>query len=253
MAIQRINQVISGIDKLLEQFKGKYNIESVLTTYLEQSQSTQTCYEEMLDERSIFVAIGVQLDMIGQLVGQPRGGRNDDDYRVAILIKIAINTSTGTLPDIHDIIKSYAGADSVEIFEHFPAGIYVYIDGGNPTSALVAVVENILPAGVNLGYIGFSDNDLILTPYDQEYSTDTLVADVGGSIDANTGQPITIKVETATVAFQKAWLAEYSEYIINDLIDDVGDNIVDETADLIVVNAEEVLPTSIYGIAAETL
>ena len=72
MAIQRINQVESGIGKLLSQFEDKPNINNTLTSYLNEAQETQMAYEEMLDERSLSAAVGVQLDNIGKIVGESR-------------------------------------------------------------------------------------------------------------------------------------------------------------------------------------
>lgn len=194
MDIKRINQVTSGLDLLLTQFKGKPNIEGVLTSYLTESQNTQQAYEEMLDERNLVTAIGVQLDQLGNLIGEPRSLRDDDSYRVAILIKIAINTNKGTLPDIKNIIKLFTGASIVKISEHYPASIYLYVRNGTNLTSLRALVEGILPAGVSLGYIGYDNNPISFTPYTEvievqpltDYTGDNIVTDSGELIETST-------------------------------------------------------------------
>lgn len=45
-------------------------------------------------------AVGFRLDLIGRRVGQLREGMSDEDYRTAILAKIAVNRSTGTYADV---------------------------------------------------------------------------------------------------------------------------------------------------------
>lgn len=128
MAITRINQVESGLDKLLYQFKDKPNINNMTSSYLEQVQETQEAYEEMLDERSLITSVGVQLDNIGAIVGERRRFRNDEEYRAAIVIRIALNSATGTIPNTISIIKQiYPEAGGVSYWEHFPASINMFI------------------------------------------------------------------------------------------------------------------------------
>lgn len=255
MSILRINQVESGLDKLLEQFKGKYNIESVLTSYLQITQSTQDTYEEMLDERSLTTAVGDQLDMIGALVGEGRNLRDDDEYRTAIFIRIAINTSDGTLPSIVEIVELLTGSQDIRIFEHYPASIYIYLADLStlPSSTVVEAVEKILPAGVSLGYIGYADNPLAFTPYSQEYGTIALSTNTSDSLITSTEENIVVKREIQTILAEQAWLAESSVYDFSDFVDEVGDNIVDEVGDIIVVYDSEPAPNEGYGILVETI
>lgn len=207
--ITRVEQVSSGLSKLLEQFKGKYNTESLLSTYLKETQEIQSVYEQMLDFRSITTAVGKQLDMVGNVVGERRGNRGDDAYRLAILIRIAINTNDGTLPSIQTIVRAYTGADNIQIFEHYPASIYMYIDGGSPDSSLVDVVKSILPSGVSLGYIGYGNNDLLLIPYDQEYVLTPLGLDTGDILSSNTGNSINVTKKSSTAKIFNGYLAEF--------------------------------------------
>ena len=129
MPIQRINQVESGIDKLLSQFEDKPNINNILTSYLNEVQETQLAYGEMLDERSLSAAIGVQLDNIGRIVGERRDFREDTEYRIAIVIRIALNSSTGELSNIIEILKIlYPDTGKVKYWEHYPASISMMIE-----------------------------------------------------------------------------------------------------------------------------
>lgn len=255
MTITRINQVESGIEKLLYQFKDKTNINSILTTYLEQSQSTQDAYEEMLDERSVFTAVGVQLDMIGKLVGEERFGRNDDDYRVAIFIKISINSSDGTIPSIRQIIGTLTGLsdDQIRFVEHYPAGVYIYLETEDRNELLVETVRKLLPVSVNLGYIGYGTNDLAFTPYDTEYEEVTLDTNTDDFIVTSEADTLLVRRVTQAEFYQKAWLAESVTTELFDLVDDVGDTIVDDEGDTISMLSEVQLTGQVHGICTENL
>lgn len=197
MPITRINQVDSGLSLLLSQFKDKANIDGVLRTYLNASQQTQEAYEEMLDERNLAVAEGVQLDQLGAIVGEGRNLRDDEAYRLAIKIKIAINTNKGTLPDVKAIIKLFTGALEVRILEHYPASVYVYVRGGTNLKSLRELIEGVLPASVSLGYIGYSSENepLPFTPYTEIIEVQPLVDYTGDIFVTDTGE----ELETATV------------------------------------------------------
>tara|TARA_R100001594_G_scaffold53735_1_gene87293 strand:- start:25537 stop:26208 length:672 start_codon:yes stop_codon:yes gene_type:complete len=213
MAIQRINQVESGLAKLLEQFKGKPHIEGILTTYLQQSQDTQTTYEEMLDERSIHTAIGVQLDMIGALVGEERFGRPDEEYRTAIFVRIAINSSNGTIPDIKQIISTLTGLtnEQIRVVEHYPAGMYIYLDTETIYSDLPDTVSKLLPVAVNLGYIGYGTDDLALVPYDTEYAEVPLITNINDNIITDELESLLVRKVTQAEFYERAFLSETGE------------------------------------------
>jgi len=64
-------------------------------------QDLEDAQQQLLVERRIDTAIGVQLDKIGKLVGAPRDGVADDEvYRRRIRATVATNTSSGLIEDI---------------------------------------------------------------------------------------------------------------------------------------------------------
>lgn len=136
MAIKAVDQVTTGISRLLEQFKGKSNIESLLSTYLKQVNELEDSYISLLEERSINTAVGAQLDLLGALVTEPRNGRDDVSYRIAILTRVGINNSEGTPNQVLSILKTITQATKVKMWEHFPVGAIYYtnteFDGSQP-------------------------------------------------------------------------------------------------------------------------
>ena len=66
--------------------------------------------DEIYNSRSIDDSVGLELDNIGDDLGQPRYGRSDDDYKFVLKTKIMASHSGGTTNDIINII-----ADALEV------------------------------------------------------------------------------------------------------------------------------------------
>jgi hypothetical protein len=209
----------------------------------------------MLDERSVFTAVGKQLDAIGRIVGESRSARDDADYRAAILIRIIINSNNATLPSIREVVSLLSGLDKndIKIVEHHPAGLYIYLTTPSSDESLIEVVKKLLPVGVNLGYIGYGDNDLVFTPYDTEYLQVPVATNVDDNIVTDELDPLLITQVTQADYYEKAWLAERITTSLFDLVDDVGDNLIDDTGDTLEMLSEEEITGQVHGICMENL
>jgi hypothetical protein len=144
------NYVAQAKKRLLAQFKGKPNINALLTILIEQLQSFENVMIEVLRNRWIDTAVGVQLDGLGQNLGVERKGRNDEDYRNALYLQIGINTSNSTALSIIDIVGIITNSSIVELTEYFPACIDIYIDGSNINDDIANMIQRIIAAGVCL-------------------------------------------------------------------------------------------------------
>jgi hypothetical protein len=143
------DQVQQGKDRLVTQWSEKDVVQGLLKSYMENVQTVEDIYQQLLDERSVFTAIGEQLNVVGLLVGEARDGKDDSAYREAILNRVAINTSDGTPEKVIEIMKTIiAGPNSVTIFEHYPANIHVHTTAG-ATNVNAASLNSIAPVGVN--------------------------------------------------------------------------------------------------------
>ena len=98
---------------LVEQFRGKANIEALMEVVGIQLQEVFDFYEQLRTERSVETAVGKQLDGVGdiavmtrkeagQLAGNPIPFEviDDDTYRQYLIYKILKNTCDCTYPDI---------------------------------------------------------------------------------------------------------------------------------------------------------
>lgn len=75
------------------------NITKLIVALMSPVQDAENALQQLLTQRSIDTAVGAQLDQIGTIVGQARGGLVDDDYRRYCRARIAANRSTGSVED----------------------------------------------------------------------------------------------------------------------------------------------------------
>ncbi len=142
------DQVQQGKDRLVTQWAEKVTVQGLLKSYLENVQTIETIYDQLLKERSVFTAIGTQLDNIGVIVGESRLGRSDAVYRQAVLNRVAINRADGTPETIVEILMTITDSTIVTVFEHYPANVHVFING-SPSNETVNTLEVITPVGVS--------------------------------------------------------------------------------------------------------
>jgi hypothetical protein len=117
-----------GVARLLEQFKNKPRIESIVRALMGQVQDLEDALMTALLERFLAdTTIGVQLDGIGQIVGQARSGLSDDDYRVYLRARILINLSDGQPEELITILQTMLSGSDVEIIETFPAELRILL------------------------------------------------------------------------------------------------------------------------------
>lgn len=80
---------------------GDTNHEKFLRALIGPFQDAEDTLQDMFVNRNVNTAAGVQLDMIGKIVGRPRNGITDDEiYRRYIRAQIATNKSDGTINEI---------------------------------------------------------------------------------------------------------------------------------------------------------
>jgi hypothetical protein len=123
--------VISQALALLTGDNQQPNIQALLTSYLTLAQEFETALYALYESRIIANAVGAQLNILGNIVGAQRGNLDDADYRTAIKIQIAVNSSQGRASDLVNI-GVLAGVSPV------------YVQGA-PACFQITVIDGILP------------------------------------------------------------------------------------------------------------
>lgn len=116
VSFDRLKQDLAerGLSRLLWQFRRSPVITQVVKKLCEEFQKTYDDEIEVLQGRTLAEAEGVNLDIIGSLVGQPRQMKNiqtnDDNYRRFIFAKILKNhTHSGSLIEVRYFAQFISG------------------------------------------------------------------------------------------------------------------------------------------------
>lgn len=80
---------------LLYQFQQKANFTAFVDAIAVSMQDLEDQAYRFFNELSLNEAVGAQLDGIGEILGETRQNRTDDDYRAFLSVRITINISRG--------------------------------------------------------------------------------------------------------------------------------------------------------------
>jgi len=124
--------------------------------YTEGIQSLETISCTIITKLLIDQASGTSLDMIGEIIGQPRNNLSDTAYRIYLTGKVAVNNSNGLSDDIYKVWNAFSFATETVIDENFPAGISINSDT-SPDITYIDVIKDYinraLGAGISLSNI----------------------------------------------------------------------------------------------------
>ena len=181
-----------ALDLLLERFKGKPNLAAFLSAFMEQVQDIEDAIVALADSRIIDKAQGAQLDRIGRIVGQERGARADDVFRMYIKARVRLNLSSGRPDDCLSIVRLLVDADVGLLYEDedelfFQITADKPISGGEDIARILrqakpACVRGVFRWHTSVATFQFSDTDTVETSRKQGFG-DASIA-VGGYLSA---------------------------------------------------------------------
>lgn len=102
-------------DLLLEQFKGSDNLVKLLQVIASMKKQIDDEVIFLGKHRTIDTGTGIVLDNIGEELGVPRNGASDDDYRNVLKIRSYRTKTSGTMPEIIDLLVRFTGVDAQSI------------------------------------------------------------------------------------------------------------------------------------------
>lgn len=106
---------------------------------------------QLFAERSIETAVGAQLDGLGAIVGEARGGRDDSSYRIRIRARILLNLSSGRADQILRILRLVTPL-ALTLTDETPGAVSIAVTGGAAElpEDLFAVALEAKAAGVRM-------------------------------------------------------------------------------------------------------
>lgn len=183
-----ISHVGDGLDRLLTQYKGRPRLKGWASAYLRQVQVLEDAAYDVLIARMIDNAIGVQLDVIGRIVGEFRSGRVDTVYRRFLRARIRINRSQGNTQDVLDVL---AIITSTPLFftEYQPACLYIALSqiADEDPVLLYSMLRDTKAGGVKLVFIVPTTNTLQALPRSVGYALDGTDGDASAFVSGSAG------------------------------------------------------------------
>jgi len=147
--LTKVDHVEAGLSRLITLWKDKPNVVGLLKSYLEQFNELEDLLFSILQDRSLYTAAGVQLDMIGALFGVTRQGRDDIRYRPAIVSAIARLNDDGTTEKFLNLLRLVGNTDLVDFWEHPNGDVHAYL-GEGIFSDIYSTVKSGTAAGIKL-------------------------------------------------------------------------------------------------------
>lgn len=104
--IQPEDHVTNGLNRLPLQFADQPNVRAVLTVLITPMQLIEETIARIILQRSVNVATGQTLTMLGHLIGQERNGITDDElFRRYVRARIAANKSNGLFSTLYNVTR----------------------------------------------------------------------------------------------------------------------------------------------------
>lgn len=153
---QNLDHSQDAIDHLIPDYDNVPRLEAFLRAAGAQLTQAEGQALALHRQKALAYAEGIYLDNLGDIVGEPRQGRDDDTYRLYIGIRILVNNSEGDWDSLYAILTTAFPTLPVAIFDYDKAiDVYVLddIDPVDPQE-FVKYLEAAKPAGksLKLGY-----------------------------------------------------------------------------------------------------
>lgn len=121
--ITYVDHAEEGLSLLPSHWENSPNLRAILEAWLTPLNATEQCALDVRGGFNVRTAIGNQLDIIGDYFDETRDGRDDDEYRSAILSVISAAIGSGTPDQLMDLFAGITNSTSVSYWEHYPLSI----------------------------------------------------------------------------------------------------------------------------------
>lgn len=167
----KIDHITDAISRLPAQFGSKRKIVAMLTAFVRPAAAIEDALYQLMTQRWIDTAYGVQLDTLGDIVGQLRAGLTDNEYRLYLSARIATNKSRGGREDLIRIARLIVNDDTIKIsvLSLGQASGIVTLLGGAVTNTCAGIIASFYRDAVAAG----ANIDLVSSPGDDDNTLTT--------------------------------------------------------------------------------
>jgi len=158
MTIEQINDHAGKAKERLPRFlDGATNFNALIDIFSSRTQDLETELFNLLDQRNLSDAVGVQLDGLGQILNLEREvGQSDADYRQALIGETGQLALSGQIESLINVFNALTSAVTSDVVEFFPASVLLtaFFDGDledpNVDQSIIDAMDKVRAAGVNL-------------------------------------------------------------------------------------------------------
>jgi hypothetical protein len=164
---QILDHGTDAVNHLIPDYDRKPRVEAFLFAAGAQLTQVEAQLVELHRMKSLDYASGIFVDILGDIVGEPRKGRTDDEYKRYIRIRILVNRSKGKIGDLYAIALLALSGNTIVINEYYPKTIEVVaLDdiGTLVPSDFIEYLKAAKPAGtqIKFGYTHEATGDTLL-------------------------------------------------------------------------------------------
>jgi hypothetical protein len=145
---------------LIEEFETSEILQRFVKALAKPANELEAVFFDLKNLTNIGSSVGVQLDLLGELVGEERNNRSDDEYRQAIYTRPNINRSYGEGEILILVLKQLTRANVIKLLEVEHKMVRLFFVTGTPIPVnLKKSMEAVADAGVliDLSYIDGGD------------------------------------------------------------------------------------------------
>jgi alkanesulfonate monooxygenase SsuD/methylene tetrahydromethanopterin reductase-like flavin-dependent oxidoreductase (luciferase family) len=153
MAATKItDHVLQALARRMAMYAETTDIAWFISTICVQIQELEEAFFELIEDRWLDTAIGLQLDNLGEILGIGRAGNDDDTYRIRLIAGVARFNSSGRPEEVISAFLLLASATRVILSETFPAEVNITAIGSfsvvGTEDELRNAMNDVLAAGV---------------------------------------------------------------------------------------------------------
>lgn len=131
--VHRRDVAADATSKILQQYRDATapGVREQVQTNAAEVQQLEDAAWSIIDNTAIDspTTLGVNLDVLGKIVGRPRSGLDDTEYLVWLKAQIKVNRSSGSIDDILEIFELINPGAVLKFVEQFPAAFALQVHG----------------------------------------------------------------------------------------------------------------------------